>query len=136
MFFIRCYPLFKKPCVRYEGKYIQIMKTTYKEFQEALKIVNNYKNQIEKHYKEVEKQYKEINRFAGVTKETKIMDIDHIEVRTLNCLKAGEYLDWETKVKDFENVKISELKRLRNFGNKSLQEIKEICFYAGVKLLP
>ena len=25
MFFIRCYPLFKKPCVRYEGKYIQIM---------------------------------------------------------------------------------------------------------------
>jgi site-specific DNA-cytosine methylase len=26
MFFIRCYPLFKKPCVRYEGKYIQIMR--------------------------------------------------------------------------------------------------------------
>lgn len=112
------------------------MKTTYKEFQEALKIVNNYKNQIEKHYKEVKKQHKEINKFAGVTKETKIIDIDHIEVRTVNCLKAGDYLDWETKVKDFENVKISELKRLRNFGNKSLQEIKEICFYAGVTLLP
>jgi DNA-directed RNA polymerase alpha subunit len=113
------------------------MKTTYKEFQEALNIVNNYKNHIEKHYKEVEKQYKEINRFAGVTKETKIMDIYHIiEVRTLNCLHAGGYLDSETKVKDLENVKISELKRLRNFGNKSLEEFKEICFYAGVTLLP
>tara|TARA_B110000093_G_C12795677_1_gene336627 strand:+ start:289 stop:666 length:378 start_codon:yes stop_codon:yes gene_type:complete len=120
----------------YEQIGMKIIKTTFKEFQEALKIVNNYKNQTEKHYKEVKKQYKEINKYAGVTKETKIMDIDHIEVRTLNCLKAGKYLDWETKVKDFENIKISELKRLRNFGSKSLQEIREICFYAGVTLLP
>ena len=112
------------------------MEATYKEFQEALKIVNNYKNQIENHYKEVEKQYKEINRFAGVTKETKILDIENIEVRTLNCLKAGEYLDWETKIKDFENVKISELKKIRGFGKKSISEIKEICFFAGVSLLP
>ena len=43
--------------------------------------------------------------------ETKIMDIDHIEVRTLNCLKAGKYLDWETKVKDFETVEIKEIKQ-------------------------
>lgn len=109
---------------------------TYEQFQEALKIVNNYKYQIEKHYNQVQKEYKEIGRFIDVTKETRIMDIDNIDVRTLNCLKAGEYLDWDTKVKDFEKVKISELIKLRNFGKKSLQEIKEICFYAGVKLLP
>lgn len=112
------------------------MKTNYKEFQEALKIINNYKNQIEKHYKEVERQHKEINKFASITKETKIYDIDHITVRTLNCLRAYEYLNRETRVKDFENVKISELYRLKNFGNKSIQQIKEICFYAGVNLLP
>ena len=109
---------------------------TYEQFQEALKIVKNYKNEIENYYKQVEKQYKELDRFIGVTKETRIMDIDDIDVRTLNCLKAGQYLDWDTKVKDLENVKISELIRLRNFGEKSLQKIKEICFYAGVKLLP
>jgi len=112
------------------------MKTTYKDFKKALKIVNDYKNEIERHYKEVERQHKEINRFASVTKETKLMDIEYLEVRTLNCLKAADLLDWETKVKDFNNVKISELKKLRNFGSKSLQEVKEICFYAGVNLLP
>ena len=110
--------------------------TTYREFQKALKIVNDYKNQIDKHHKEVEKQYKEINRFAGITRETIIMDIRHIEVRTLNCLVSAGYLNWETKVKDFENIRISELLIIRNFGNKSLKDIKEICFYAGVKLLP
>lgn len=112
------------------------MKTTYEDFKKALKIVNDYKNEIESHYKEVERKHKEINRFASVTKETKLMDIEYLEVRTLNCLRSGDYLDRETKVKDFESVKISELKRLRNFGSKSLQEVKEICFYAGVSLLP
>jgi hypothetical protein len=115
------------------------MKTTYIEFKAALNIVNNYKKQTEKHYKEVEKQYKKINRFAGVTKETKIRDIDSVGVRTLNCLsslKDWDFLNNETKVKEFKNVTIRELKLLRNFGNKGLQEVKEICFYAGVTLLP
>ena len=44
MNFTRCYPLFKKPCVRYEGKYIQIMKklsTLFKKNPENLGRVIN-----------------------------------------------------------------------------------------------
>ena len=92
------------------------MKTTYEDFKKALKIVNDYENEIASHYKDVERQHKEINRFASVTKETKLMEMEYLEVRTRNCLKAGKYLNFETKVKDFENVKISELIRITLLG--------------------
>lgn len=109
------------------------MKTTYKEFIDALKIVNNYKNTIEQHYNEVEKQCKEINKFASVTKDTLIYDIEYLDLRTKNALF---YYGRDIQVKDLESTSIKELKKLRNFGAKSLNEIKEICFYAGVNLLP
>ena len=43
---------------------------TYEQFQEALKIVNEYKTQLEEHYKIAKKEIEGISKFANVTKET------------------------------------------------------------------
>ena len=74
---------------------------TYEQFQEALKIVNEYKTQLEEHYKIAKKEIEGISKFANVTKETKLYDID-ISTRCRNILgsnndKLGIDYNWEIK---------------------------------------
>ena len=113
---------------------------TYKEFQKALTIVNDYKNQIGEHYKQIEKQLNYVHKFSNVTKETDLWDTG-LSTRSINALhqllnvnKIPIYAREKYKVKPLEGKKISDIKNLRNLGNKSVNEIKEMCFYADVKL--
>jgi hypothetical protein len=62
---------------------------TYEQFQDALKIVNEYKTQLEEHYKIAKKEIEGISKFANVTKETKLYDTD-LSVRCLNILRAND----------------------------------------------
>ena len=113
---------------------------TYEQFQEALKIVNEYKTQLEEHYKIAKKEIEGISKFANVTKETKLYDTD-LSVRCLNILRAnddklGINANWEMKLKELSKLSMSKFLQCRIAGKKTLQELKELCFYADVKLLP
>jgi DNA-directed RNA polymerase alpha subunit len=113
---------------------------TYEQFQDALKIVNEYKTQLEEHYKIAKREIEGISKFANVTKETKIYDTD-ISVRCLNILrengeKLGINCDWDMKLEELSKLSMSKFLQCRIAGKKTLQELKELCFYADVKLLP
>ena len=113
---------------------------TYEQFQEALKIVNEYKTKLEEHYKIAKKEIESISKFANVTKETNLYDTD-LSVRCLNILKANADklridVNWEMNVKELSKLSMSKFLQCRIAGKKTLQELKELCFYADVKLLP
>lgn len=113
---------------------------TYEQFQDALKIVNEYKTQLEEHYKIAKREIEGISKFANVTKETKLYDTD-LSVRCLNILKAnadklGINVNWEMNLSELSKLSMSKFLQCRIAGKKTLQELKELCFYADVKLLP
>jgi len=113
---------------------------TYEQFQDALKIVNEYKTQLEEHYNIAKKEIEGISKFANVTKETKLYDTN-LSVRCLNILRAnddklGINANWEMKLVELSKLSMSKFLQCRIAGKKTLQELKELCFYADVKLLP
>ena len=112
---------------------------TYKQFKEALNIVNEYKTHIEEHYKIAKKEIEGFSKFTNVTKETKLCDTD-ISVRCLNILIENKdklsINSWDIKLQELSKLSMSKFLQCRNAGKKTLQELKELCFYADVKLLP
>jgi len=113
---------------------------TYEQFQEALKIVNEYKTQLKEHYKIVKKEIEGISKFTNVTKKMKLYDTD-ISVRCWNILrsnydKLGINNNREMKLSELSKLSMSKFLQCRMAGKKTLQELKELCFYADVKLLP
>jgi len=113
---------------------------TYEQFQDALKIVNEYKTQLEEHYNIAKKEIEGISKFANVTKETKLYDTN-LSVRCLNILRAnddklGINANWEMKLVELSKLSMSKFLQCRIAGKKTLQELKELCLYADVKLLP
>jgi len=111
---------------------------TYAQFQDALKIVNEYKTQLEYHFKDVKKEIEGISKFSKYNSETLLYDTD-CSVRLLNILKAnddklGITVNWETKLKDLNGVPMSKFLQCRGAGKKTLEELKELCFYSGVEL--
>lgn len=113
---------------------------TYDEFQKALNIVNEYKAQLEAHFKEVSRYVNSVGKFANVNAEMKLYDTD-CSVRLLNIIKANEDkfgidFNWEMKVSELSKISIGKFLQCRCAGKSSLQELKELCFYAGVSLQP
>ena len=113
---------------------------TYEQFQDALKIVNEYKTQLEEHYNIAKREIEGISKFSNVTKETKLYDTG-LSVRCLNILRAndeklGINSNWEMKLEELSKLSMSKFLQCRIAGKKTLQELKELCFYADVKLLP
>ena len=125
------------------------MKVTKKQFQAALKTIQAYKAQINDHYNKAWKQkehfsimYKEVSTFSSVTKETRMFDVVGFHSRSCHNVTSflankHEISPMEVTVGMLEGVSLSHLQnRLSFFGNKSTKEVKELCFYAGVNLLP
>lgn len=113
---------------------------TYNEFQKALKIVNEYKTQLETHFKEVAKEVNSVGKFVNVNAEMKLYDTD-CSVRLLNIIKAnddkfGIDCNWETKISELSKISMGKFLQCRCAGKGALQELKELCFYAGVSLQP
>ena len=76
-----------------------------------------------------------ISTYSGVNKDTNLWDVN-LSCRLHNSLKAIDLFSKDSKVGDLAEIKISELKGIRNFGNKSLSELSEICAFAGIKMKP
>lgn len=102
---------------------------TREEYNRALKIIKEYRTQLDNHYQEVNNDFNSLNKFYDVNKETRIVDTD-CSVRTLNIIKMMDI----DKISDFSTISISDMKKHKNFGKKTLEEVKEMCFYAGVDL--
>jgi hypothetical protein len=114
------------------------MEITHEEFQDALKIVQKYSEQIKNKHEYVVKKCDEISDFAKCNRDTKLWDVP-CSVRLLNALKGnddrlGIDLDMNATIGDLEGISIDSFKKCRHVGAKSIQELKEICFYADVKL--
>jgi DNA-directed RNA polymerase alpha subunit len=113
---------------------------TYDEFQKALKIVHEYKIQLETHFKEVAKEVNSVGKFANVNKEMRLRDAD-CSVRLFNIIKSngdkfGIDFNYETKIEELSKISMGKFFKCRNTGKGMLQELKELCFYAGVSLQP
>ncbi len=113
---------------------------TYKEFQEALKIVKKYKIQLQKDYDIAKNEMKNISKFLNVTKETKIYN-SGLSQRCLNILKGNEdklgiEINRESKVSELLNLSITKFSECRIAGKMSVDELKELCFFTDIKLLP
>ena len=111
---------------------------TYEEFQNALKIINKFQVQWEKHFEELERLKKIPSRFVGITKETPLRNTA-CSARLLNTIHA--YIDIGIAFKDLKVghlslISIRGIARSRQMGKKTLAELKEFCFYVGIPLLP
>jgi DNA-directed RNA polymerase alpha subunit len=104
------------------------------DYLKALSIVNRYLNENPSELEMPRYKY---------TKETKIFDVIN-SVRLLNCLKVFLYdirrkqvceiSSFQLPISYFENVSRKEILGTRNFGAKSIAELEEILFEAGVKM--
>lgn len=120
---------------------------THDEFQKALKIVKEYKTQVETHLKEVEKKIEKtkieldmLSKFSNVNKDMKISQT-YISQSLLNILNYNDDyfeidFDFDTKISELSKISITKFLRCQKAGKMRLQELKELCFYAGVSLQP
>ena len=112
---------------------------TYEEFQDALLVVKKYKRQVEKHLQGIIKESEAASRFANITKETKINDTE-LSVRCRNLLYGnqdflGIEYDRETRVKELSKLSINKFLSCWMVGELVVEELKELCALADVKLL-
>jgi hypothetical protein len=79
------------------------------------------------------------SKFAKAIREASLFDAD-LSIRCLNVFHANKDklgIDLSlNKVKDLSKLSIREFLSCRNAGKKTAEELKELCFYAGVELMP
>ena len=120
-------------------------KITYQDFQNALKIINKYQEQIENHYNEVKKETKKISPELNINADNKLVDLLGIllTLRLWNSIRRygndiGLEFNYDSfrdlTVKDLANISISKFEKSLNVGPKLIEELKKICFYANVNL--
>jgi len=108
-------------------------KVTEKQFLKAMGIVKAYKVQCEQSIEEIDN---EINDKSNVL----LSDV-HLSVRAFNAIcsnakKLGLPTYDKIKMYHFGKLRISEIKKLRSIGERSLEEIKILCKEYGVSLQP
>ena len=104
---------------------------TREEFLKSLDIVNNYKSQVSKEFQEMKISLDE-KKFSHLVLSTKTKIIDSgLSVFAINILKAAEieYLG------DLSKFKRKDILRFRCMGKKTLTEIENCLFQAGIVLV-
>lgn len=119
---------------------------TYAQFQEALIIVNEYKTQLEDHLEFVKKETNNVSRLLNYRLHNynhNTLLIDAASFRLINILRSNDdKLDLNFKYNDLSKVKLKELRGIsmskflqcRCAGKMALQELKDLCYYAGVEM--
>lgn len=110
---------------------------THEEFEEAVKVIEGYKNQLFNNYKSVSDRVDILKSQCINDKSTKLLDTD-IGVRMLNLLRKVS----DTYGFDFYSMTISDLSLIPfnsfintyGFGKKAIKELNELCHFAGVTL--
>lgn len=80
-----------------------------------------------------------ISKFANITKGASLCDTN-ISTRLFNILatnkvKLGINYYRGIKVEELPEFSISNFLQCHNAGEESLKELKEFCFYTGIKLI-
>ena len=100
---------------------------TFQEVQKAFDIINKYRTQGKR-------------KFQNVTADTNILDTN-LSVRALNYVRGNKehFMNPEKEpmtVGDLSGLSLSKLFSFRNVGKKTVEEIKDLCFSAGIQLSP
>ena len=106
-------------------------KITYEEYKKALDIVLKYREHCASVIKEVESATGNNESIL----DYRIIDCD-LTVRALNGLFGAYGLDRNTTVKELSTISRSALLMCRGFGRKSIIEIDDLCYKAGIVMLP
>lgn len=110
---------------------------THKQFEEAIKVVEEYKNQLFNEYKNVSDVIDKLNPVSINKRDTKIIDTD-LGVRTINLLRKASssygFVFSNMTINDLSVIPLSKFKKTTGFGRKSMLELKSLCHYAGVTL--
>jgi len=111
---------------------------TLEQYQEALKVVQEYKTQLQNHYNQIISEVDSVSKFADHDGETLIIDTN-ISVRLINILVGNLHhlvgiYGRDAKIKDMEGMSMRSFLKCRNVGKETLKELQELCFYAGVTL--
>lgn len=107
---------------------------TYKEFLKALETVKKFKEQISDLHIDVEDKVGAISKFVSVDQDTKIYRLP-LSPRAMNVLKKMDQIDLlEGTTKDLANLSLKELSRTKDAGRKTIDEIKELCLFANLKM--
>jgi hypothetical protein len=109
----------------------EMKEITKEEYLKALKIVNDYKAQTELHYKDVVLQLNSLSKFANVNKDMNLNDTD-CSVELYNSLYSFDI----NKVSDLSELSLSRFSWKKGVGRVRINELKELCFYAGITLKP
>lgn len=118
---------------------------TYEEYQEALKVIRQYKSQIDELQKDVSNQINDVRGFSEYHHETLFNDIN-ISIPLYNALWS--FIKNETNIKAFIDFRDLRLKHLngvisikkmsgyRRVGKKTIEELIELCHFSDIKLIP
>jgi DNA-directed RNA polymerase alpha subunit len=103
----------------------------------ALEVVKEYRNQCNEDLKDIKDVFN-----SDELRNKLLVDVG-LSVRCLNILHANherlgiENLNWgKARVVDLGNVSEIELRKCRNMGKRSLDELKELCQKAKIILRP
>jgi hypothetical protein len=113
---------------------------SYNEFRAALKTVHLYKKQADNLYKKTVEDYGLGVIHTDITIDTKVF-VTNISVRLLNILagnkeKLGIELNNDTTISELQKISALKFSRCRGAGSKCLQELRDLCTYAGISIQP
>lgn len=109
---------------------------TKEEYDKCLSVCYAYKRQIESMLYSVKEAIREVEtKYSNVTPETDLMDVE-IKVRTINVVRASlsGVINTRLKVKHLSHYKITEWRKMRYCGDRTITEIEMLCACAGVEL--
>ena len=116
------------------------MEVTYEEFQEACRIVNAYKKQVESHYQKVTEASRYAASKAELTKYTPIGEVGSVRLRNILCgtlcWNPKYDFDLNTTLLEVSKVSINDFRKARNAGKKSQAELQELLALVGLKMNP
>ena len=103
-------------------------KITEHQYLEAMNIIRAYKQQC------LDVVF-EIDKIDDITllRRTRLVDTD-LSVRALNGLVALGYDTYKITVEDISRVPLNKLRKLRQIGTRTLEEIAELCNRAGLNV--
>jgi len=117
---------------------------SYEEYCQAVQVIKQYKLQLETDLDKLTTEVNDLGKFASVTSETKMIDTN-CSVRLLNLMRdyfltehdIDSYKFYnEIRVSDLSKISLSKFSKRRNAGKGTIEELQELCFYAGITLQP
>jgi hypothetical protein len=117
---------------------------SYEEYCQAVQVIKEYKLQLETDLDKLTTEVNDLGKFASVTSETKMIETN-CSVRLWNLMRNYFLTEYdlesykfynEIRVSDLSKISLSKFSKRRNAGKGTIEELQELCFYAGVNLQP